>query len=247
MAVKSDIHYRWEDDCVVVKNTPDFFPKTISPNSDLTFYKRLTNENVGLSADEDQNVFSLVHLLASHNPYEYNANLKLVKNGSQISQTRGTFKILNEYFNQMKELGIYKDATIIVMADHGQWSTAQNREKINNPPMASLFIKKAGEGTNLINDNSTPLQVNDDAQLYHCNYVPSIIEILCENDNSTQNQNYLSTVKANHKSYFDVINSDGQQQREWHYVRWTNMNSTYYKGKFIINGNANNKSNWSKA
>jgi len=233
------------NDCVEIKNTPDYFDKTVSTSSDLAFYKRLTSSDVGLSADEEQNVFSFVHLLASHNPYGYNENLKKTKNSNEISQTRGAFKILQEYFNQMKALGIYDDATIIVMADHGNWVTRSNVETINDVPMAALFIKQAGEGTNIIGDVSTPLKTNDDAQLYHANYMPTIIELLYNNNNST-NQAYYDTVKANKKSYFDVINSNGQQQREYYYVRWTNMNSTFYKSKYIINGNANDKKNWTK-
>jgi len=233
------------NDCVEIKNTPDYFDKTVSPSSDLAFYNRLTSETVGLSADEEKNVFSFVHLLGSHNPYGYNENVKPSKNSNTISQTRGCFKILEEYFNQMKNLGIYDDATIIVMADHGHWDTRNNVETINNVPMAALFIKPAGEGTNIIDDPSTPLKINDDAQLYHANYMPTIIELLYNDDNTT-NQTYYDTVMANKKSYFDVITGGGQQQREFYYVRWTNMNSTFYKSKYIITGNANNKKNWTK-
>ncbi len=233
------------NDCVEIKNTPDYFEKTVSPSSDLAFYKRLTAENVGLSAEEEQGVFSFVHLLASHNPYGYNENLKRTRKSDTIPQTRGTFKILQEYFNQMKALGIYEDATIIVMADHGNWEKRSNIDLINDVPMAALFIKPAGEGTNTINDSSTPMKTNDGAQLYHANYMPTIIEVLYDGDNAT-NQVYYDTVKATKRSYYDVINSDGVQQREYYYVRWTNMNSTFYKSKFIITGNANDKDNWTK-
>ena len=232
------------NECVKIKNTPDYFDKTVSPSSDLAFYNRL--KDVGLSADEEQSVYSFVHLLASHNPYGYNENLKVTQNSNSIKQTRGTFKILEEYFNQMKTLGIYQSSTIIVMADHGHWSTTENLNTINDTPMAALFIKQAGEGTNLVNDSSTPLKTNDEAQLYHANYMPTIIEILYNNDNLT-NQTYFDTIKASKKSYFDVINGDGTQTREYYYVRWTNMNSTFYKAKYIITGNANDKRNWTKA
>ncbi len=232
------------NDCVAIKNTPDYFPKTVSPDSDLALYERLTAEDGGLTADEEQNVFNFVHLLASHNPFGYNANLKATNNTTQISQTRGTFKILQEYFNQMKKLGIYEDATIIVMADHGQWSSRKNRNAITAPPMASLFIKESGKGSNNV-EEVVPMQQNDDAQLYHANYLPSIIEVLYNNDNAS-NQAYYDAVKANNKSYFDVVNSNGEQERQYYYVRWTNMNSTFYKGKFTIKGNANDKDSWEK-
>ena len=232
--------------CIEIKNTPDYFSKTVSPESDLAFYERLTSKDCGLSANEEKNVFSFVHLLGSHNPYKYDTSLKIEdEETDNISQTRGTFKILKEYFRQMKELGIYQDATIIVVADHGQWSTTQNKKSINNPPMAALFIKQAGSGSNDVDDTSNPLQTNDTAQLYHANYVPSIIELLYNNDNAT-NQTYYDDIKAKNNSYFDIINGSGEQDRQFYYVRWTNMNSTYYKGKFTVSGNANNKENWSK-
>ena len=233
------------NECIEIKNTPDYFPKTVSPESDLALYERLIAEDGGLTADEEQNVFNFVHMLASHNPYGYNSKLKETDKSNEISQTRGTFKILQEYFNQMKELGIYEDATIIVMADHGQWDTRKNRSQITDPPMASLFIKQPGQGTNIVDDTSTPMQTNNDAQLYHANYVPSIIELLYNNDN-VANQDYYDRAKAINNSYFDVINGTGEQERQYYYVRWTNMNSTYYKAKFIVKGNANDKDSWSK-
>ncbi len=233
------------NECIEIKNTTDYFPKTVSPDSDLALYERLIAEDGGLTADEEQNVFNFIHLLASHNPYGYNSKLKKTDKSNEISQTRGTFKILQEYFNQMKELGVYEDATIIVMADHGQWTSRKNSKQITDPPMAALFIKEPGKGTNIVDDSSTPMQINNDAQLYHANYVPTIIELLYNKDNA-KNQAYYDSVKAQNNSYFDVINGTGEQERQYYYVRWTNMNSTYYKAKFIIKGNANDKHNWDK-
>ena len=39
--------------------------------------------------------------------------------GDKISQAKGSLKVVYEYLSQLKEIGKYDDATIIITADHG--------------------------------------------------------------------------------------------------------------------------------
>ena len=40
--------------------------------------------------------------------------------GDKISQAKGSLKVVYEYLSQLKEIGKYDDATIIITADHGE-------------------------------------------------------------------------------------------------------------------------------
>ncbi len=236
--------------CVEISNTPDYYNRTISPESDLAFYKRLTD--VKLSADEEKNAFSFVHLLASHNPFNYDEKLTLKQTETSVmAQTRGSYKILEEYFDQMKQLGIYENSTIIVMADHGHWDTLKNLKKITKVPMAALFIKESGQGSD---DKSVVVDLKTDivSQMSHSNFLPTIIEVLYNNNSTPKNLQSLEAAKEISNSYFDVIKPiskgglGGVQERIYFDVRWTNMNSTSYKGKYKITGEAINISNWER-
>ncbi len=91
---------------------------TMEPGSDPDFYTKLTTE--GLSANESGKVFTFLQLRGCHPPFAMNENCEQVSSGSATSlqQTTGAFKIIKEYINQMKALGIYENSTIIITGDH---------------------------------------------------------------------------------------------------------------------------------
>lgn len=230
--------------CISIKNTDGYFPRSLGPNSDLRIYEKLKADGSGLTAPETQKVFSFMHLHAAHNPFGYDENLKPSKNATQLSQARGTFKLLDTYFKRMKQLEIFDKSTIIVLADHGKWDGRQNSKKITDPPVSALFMKeKANDGTNKLEiDKDNPhKQV---PQLSHTNFVPTILDLIGEG----------SRKKAG--SYFDVINgntsfaeikSAGVQDRKFYYVRWTNMNSCKYFWTYNVIGSASRTESWTKS
>lgn len=89
----------------------------------------------GLScADTSQNYLIFQYLNGIHELInDENCELKLVENYEQTMA--GIWKLLDEYLNQLKECGVYDDATIIVTSDHGTEFYGQN----------IFFIKTAGE------------------------------------------------------------------------------------------------------
>lgn len=112
----------------------DYFPNNIGQNSDKRFGQKINNS--GLSADNQKNTFSFVHLDCSH-----------VNNWVEV--TNDVFNTLGEYFKQMKDLGIFENSTIIVTGDHG--AANYGRE-------AALFIKEKGQnGGAMKTDNTTKL------------------------------------------------------------------------------------------
>ena len=98
-------------------NSLEFFAHT-------AFLRRL-KEN--MSADRSTPVYKLFHLMLSHNPMVADKNCKYA--GRVLQTIRPTVMTqakcsLGEVINlleRMKELDIYDDALIILMADHGAW------------------------------------------------------------------------------------------------------------------------------
>ncbi|MDE6983733.1 MAG: LTA synthase family protein, partial [Lachnospiraceae bacterium] len=86
-----------------------------------------------------------------HSPFYLTEDLQCEPTGrtaTMESQGKGSLKIVYEYIGQLKTLGQYDDATIIITADHGQGNIL-NTEKYNGQPdktSRTLFlIKQPGE------------------------------------------------------------------------------------------------------
>lgn len=92
-------------------------------NNDIVFHEMI--EESGLSLDESgdcSGAFRFYHLKGAHSLFTMNDEFRETAAiaGNQISQSRGALKIVYEYIQNMKKLGVYDNATIIITADHGQ-------------------------------------------------------------------------------------------------------------------------------
>lgn len=84
--------------------------------NDAVFY-----ENMALSTVSDRNIFRLFHLNGPHSPYTFDEKMQVDPEGTDVlQQAKGSLYLVNDYICQMKELGIYDNATILIMADHGE-------------------------------------------------------------------------------------------------------------------------------
>jgi len=126
------------------KETGDFGEYAID---DAAFYRRLSD--TGLSVDTDKAAFRFVHLHGAHGPYMMDENCNSVPRDSvtEEEQAWGALKIVATYLDQMRRLGVYDDATIIIMADHGF-------SKYAVPEQNPLFLVK-------LKGQSKPLEVSD--------------------------------------------------------------------------------------
>jgi arylsulfatase A-like enzyme len=71
---------------------------------------------------------------------------------------RGSFVVVDNYLEHLKELGVYEDATIIITADHGDF----------NEPSVIFFVKGPEE-------EHEEMQVND-APISHCELLPTLAD-----------------------------------------------------------------------
>ncbi len=127
---------------------------------DLALYQDLCQSGLKIDADmEGKGAFRFYHMYGAHSPYKMTDELKELDSDSSttakeqmISQAKGSLKIVYEYIKQLKELGLYDNATIIITSDHGQnYLLEAERVKLaeeldfqgtSNP---ILFVKTAGQ------------------------------------------------------------------------------------------------------
>ena len=231
---------------VEVKGVPDYFPSACTTNADLKFYDKLVKQGLSIDTEKEENVFSFVHLHASHFPYTYNENLKR-KNSNVYAKTRGSFKILDEYFSQMKGLvgdngeTLYDNSTIIVLADHGGYDYG-NDTKIENPPTAALLIKQSS-AVDPLGKDVEPLRFDYQSQMSHSNFIPTILEIIGEDSKKTAGS-YFDVINGN--TAFPEIKGPGVQTRTFYFVRYMNLASSKFFFKYEIIGHSNTIYNWNK-
>lgn len=88
---------------------------------------------------ETKGRFTFIHLYGCHDV-----------NKSNIENVKNTFKLINEYLDNMKSLGIYEDATIIITGDH---SAALSDSKLigeankrdDGTRVTAMLFKKSGD------------------------------------------------------------------------------------------------------
>ncbi len=92
---------------------------------DVRFRREMQQE---LNASMEKDVFRFYHLFGAHGAYTMSENCTRIPKsvGTEERQARGSLKIVLDFIVLAKELGIYDDMTIFVMADHGGIGIEQN-------------------------------------------------------------------------------------------------------------------------
>ena len=98
----------------------------------ITFYDELQMN--GLHVDNTSNYFIVQHLQGLHS-FKTDEYGHYKKYATAEETAKGCMVVVEEYINQLKKLGVYDDATIIITADHGRMNDAQ----------VIFFMKEAGE------------------------------------------------------------------------------------------------------
>lgn len=210
----------------VVSASKDAAPEeTIYVLDDSSYYDRLRSDGLSISDDKDPGCFRFIHLLGAHVPFNYDENMNYVgeMGSTQVKQAIGSMSIVSTYLKQMKELGVYDDATIIITSDHGDWVGSMSAPNYATEPI--LLVKESGA------DSDLPVSVSD-APVSHIDFHASV----------------LDAMGADYSSYgtrYKDIPEDMQRERTMYQITHENDNShirsllLYY-----INGDVRDFANW---
>lgn len=139
--------------------SPEDFLETVNEQNEIPpfsteqyrFGEQLKEKSMTLQ--QEKNNFMYLHLKGSHADYDIDENGNYVGAGKSdlIPQTKGYFNLIKQYLREMKEIGVYDDATIIITGDHGK---SEDYYDLDTYKTTGLFVKRAG-------DKNTPLRVSD--------------------------------------------------------------------------------------
>lgn len=119
------------------------------------FYEELQMN--GLHVDNTSNYFIVQHLQGLHS-FKTDECGHYKKYATAEETAKGCMVVVEEYINQLKKLGVYDDATIIITADHGRMNDAQ----------VIFFMKEAGETHDISPVTNAPVSFRE--------FLPTIAE-----------------------------------------------------------------------
>lgn len=121
-------------------------------------YDWMTEED--FTTYEGNKNFSFIHINGCHMPNSYYEDFSLVLNDSDKWDSdlamRVSFQIVNYYIDQLKELGLYEDATIIITGDHA--AAISDTKDLSGSRVTALMVKPKGESGTPMTYNSAPVE-----------------------------------------------------------------------------------------
>ncbi len=124
-------------------------------DSDRAFYLHMQQqEPFELAAEK---CFKLIHLEGSHEPYDLDADVNPVADGSYQDKIRASIKTAGQYFTALKDSGLYDNSVIVVMSDHGYAVGYEGSNMQQNP---ILLIKGVDERHDM-QTSSAPISYDD--------------------------------------------------------------------------------------
>ena len=126
--------------------------------NDFAFYENI--KGFGLSPSGEELGFFYYHLQGAHGPLNMDENINWKEESAEesyasqrVAQATGCFKIVFEYLDQLRALGLYEDATIIISGDHPDYLG----EELKKPMHTALFVKPAGSAGTPLGYSGAPV------------------------------------------------------------------------------------------
>ena len=184
-------------------------PLIISAESDAIFHNFIRQNE--MYSDNSRKVFTFMHLNGAHSEEDH------------LYGVRKSFMVLIDYFNKMKEIGVYDNSTIIILGDHGYTGV---------PELTSLLVKPKDSRGDLLTD--------DYFELSHRYFPASVLDfagISCD-------ESYIS--------YFDIIGGAAPPVRTvYELSKWWQawdaseaLGTMFYINIYEVSGDASDILNW---
>jgi phosphoglycerol transferase MdoB-like AlkP superfamily enzyme len=135
-----------------------------------------------------------------------------------MNSLKSSFKVINEYLKEMKRLGVYKDATIVITGDHA--SPEDKVVNVTDPYLTALYVKESGKSVGTLKTSK--------AQVSHDDLWPTIFK-------SENLPNAFGGV-----SMFELNQNDNRQRQYFRH----NFSSPMVEQIYSINGEGSSIANW---
>lgn len=109
---------------------------------DWKTYQQLDREGLTVDTNGQPNAFLFIHLNGSHDHAHIGQYGEYSKHPTVTEATRGCFRLIYRYIDELKRLGLYEDATILITGDH-PW-TRTYEDDPTEPRITPVLVKPSG-------------------------------------------------------------------------------------------------------
>ncbi len=184
----------------------------------------------GLEATDkgEAGAFRFIHLFGPHFPFSVNEDGENVgtNQSNQLAQAKGSMKVVTEYMAELKRLGLYDEATIIVTADHGVWYLTDDPPR---DPISPIMLVKPSKNA-AAGDEREPVRISD-MPVSHDDIHPTVINAMGGNG-AAYGATFFEINDPNRIRYFDATTTAGDLGQRF--------------VEYEIKGNIFNMANWHK-
>ena len=200
---------------------------------DGSLLSRLRTE--GLSTNDQDASYRYIHVIGAHDPFSLDRNGEEVGvgNSNPLDQAIGSMKIVETYINELKQLGVYDQTTVIVTTDHGSWWCQEG--EIGQPKSPIVLFKPAAS---VAGGRDKPLAVSG-SPVSAGDILATVEEVIGAPNSASFGESLVDKVedgsyyrKGEQTRYFYMTTSDGVHDQKIQ--------------KYAINGDARDLCSWSR-
>lgn len=112
-------------------------------SDDADVWARLRDEGLTVTSEGEGN-FTFLHLNGCHTPYTMDENGNKVDNHyDSVAAVKGCFGFIYDFIDQLKELGLFENSTIIITGDHAR--AMDDTIDVEDARVTTLFVKEKGQ------------------------------------------------------------------------------------------------------
>ena len=208
--------------------------ETVYLIDDVRYYNRLCDFGLTLEDGDYDGAFRFIHLLGSHYPFSYDEEANFIGDDESnvFRQSQGALHIVYEYIDQLKELGVYENTTIIVTADHGYWTITLDPIEETSTPIMFVKPEQSAEA------DAQPM-ITDEKPVSHLDLQATILDAM-----GLDYSEYSSREEWAGYSMFGEIDPD----RKRYYLTTDSLEdlTAVQFREYLIDGNALDWKNWSE-
>lgn len=182
-----------------------------------------------LTSEENKKSFSLIHVAGTHLPNAYDRDFqKIDENHPEYRDTMSamaqSFAIINRYLSELKALGLYEDATIVITGDHASIGS-DSAVPLKYSHLTTLLVKPKGRCSEGLERSHAPVSHED-----------LFATILSSEGISSEGFG---------RSAFEIL-EDEVRERRYFFQRYQKSSGrvTYEQVEFSIVGKASDYGNW---
>lgn len=188
---------------------------------DAALFQTLRQEGLTVSQEGETDGFRFIHLNGCHSPYHLDRDGNHTYSGTVEDATRGCFQIIYRYIDELRRLGLYEDATILITGDH-PWGRSNEKDPAE-PRLTPVLVKPAGASDEPVRVSAAQVSQENNMQAFlvrssglrtQDRYGVSYLDVP-EGQNITRHHRFTISKQGSYAVLYYTINGNGHDFANW--------------------------------